>query len=205
MTAWTAGHDAGLLRHRVLSLNFHVVPRSERGLVDERVRRAADLGRSFDPDADTSDPQVLIGFYDGDRDTGLFGAELCHGLGLRAFFFPLLPTEASPSAFDDDDLAQLGREHELCFHTATHRAAREISEADVESEVRDPVRRLTAATGRTPRIAAWRGGGRFDPTEPGNAEISRLGVRFLVSNWSVEPLPVRPDRPGRGGAPDARS
>lgn len=198
MTRWAPGHTEGLLRYRLLSLNFHVVPRSERRSVSERIRRAAGLGRSFDPDADPSDPQLLVGFYDGDRDTGLFGAELCHGLGLRAYFFPLLPRVASPSLFDDADLLQLGQEHELCFHTATHRSAGEISAADLDAEVRDPVRRLTAATGRTPRVAAWRGGGRFDLTNPGDAEIARLGLRFLVSNWSVEPLPGGSDQPARG-------
>ncbi|HYP46436.1 MAG TPA: hypothetical protein VEQ66_14710, partial [Propionibacteriaceae bacterium] len=39
--------------------------------------------------ADRTGPKIFVAFYDGCRDTGLFGADLCANLGIRAFFFPI--------------------------------------------------------------------------------------------------------------------
>ena len=50
----------------------------------------------------------------------------------------------------------------------------------------EPFRRIERATGRAPRIAAWRGGTRFDARQLGNRTLVELGVTHLVSNWSVE-------------------
>ena len=54
--------------------------------------------------------------------------------------------------------------------------------------MRAPYARIRAVTGRAPRIAAWRGGTRFDPALLGNRVLRELGVTPLVSNWSVETL-----------------
>ena len=60
------------------------------------------------------------------------------------------------------------------------------TEATVQHEVVDPYRRIERATGRAPRIGAWRGGTRFDAALLGNRAVAGLGLTHLVSNWSVE-------------------
>jgi peptidoglycan/xylan/chitin deacetylase (PgdA/CDA1 family) len=131
----------------------------------------------------------MVAFYDADRDTGLFAARLCRSLGVRAYFFPVDATtlESGPR-LTDDDFAVVAEHHELCFHTSTHRSAQEITPANQESEVLVPLERLTRAAGRPPRLAAWRGGARFDAGSLGDMLLRDRGVRHLVSNWSVEPL-----------------
>ena len=197
-TGTLAGPDAdasppALLVAPVLSLNFHGVPAECRAQAEERIRRVCDLGDPFDPAEPGSGPRVLVAFYDGDRETGLFGAELCASLGVRAYFFPLLADAPPPAPTDrlgEDQLAGIGREHELCFHTASHRAAAEVTGDDLAREVLEPVDRLTRLGGRPPRLAAWRGGARFDPASLGDRTLRELGLGWLVSNWSVEPVPA---------------
>lgn len=182
---------AALLAAPVVSLNFHGVPVEVRGQAEERIRRLLDLGGPFDPERAGEEPQVLVAFYDGDRETGLWGAELCRRLGVRAYFFPLLadaPPPAPTDRLDDGQLAGLVPTHELCFHTASHRAAREVTGDDLAAEVLEPVDRLTRLGGRVPRLAAWRGGARFDPETLGDRTIRELGLGWLVSNWSIEPI-----------------
>ena len=175
---------------RLLSLNFHAVPPEYRRTAAERIRRVVDLGEPYDPDTGTDGPRVLVAVYDGERSTGRWAAELCRRLGVRAYYFPLRFTalEDGPR-LDDDDLAAIAADHELCFHTSTHRAAAEIDEANVDEEVIAPVSRLTRAAGRVPRVAAWRGGARFDADTLGDRTVRALGVTHLVSNWSIEPIP----------------
>lgn len=175
---------------RLLSLNFHAVPPEYRRAAEERIRRVVDLGDPYDPDTGADGPRVMVAVYDGERATGYWAAELCSRLGVRAYFFPLRHTllEDGPR-LDDDDLAAIAADHELCFHTSSHRAAAEIDEATVDEEVVTPLRRLRAAAGRVPRLAAWRGGARFDPDTLGDRTLRTLGVTHLVSNWSVESLP----------------
>ena len=55
-----------------------------------------------------------------------------------------------------------------------------------QHEVVEPYRRIERATGRAPRIGAWRGGTRFDAAQLGNRTVAGLGLTHLVSNWSVE-------------------
>ena len=173
----------------LLSLNFHAVPTSARARAVERIRRVVALGRPYDPDDDAGGLQVMLAFYDGDRDTGHFADRLCQELQVRAWFFPVVATtlETGPR-LSDDELAGIGEHHELAFHTASHRSAAEITPANQQVEVLGPMERLTRAGGRVPRLAAWRGGARFDDRTLGDSLISDLGVRHLVSNWSIEPV-----------------
>jgi hypothetical protein len=176
---------------RLLCLNFHAVPAASRRRSEERIRRVLDLGEPFDPDTDGTGPglRVMLAFYDGDRDTGLFAADFCGRLGVRAYFYPVEHTGLESGVrLTDDDLAGIAEEHELCFHTASHRSAVEITPANQQAEVVGPLERLTRLAGRGPRIAAWRGGGRFDPTELGNRLVRDLGVAHLVTNWTLEPV-----------------
>ena len=175
---------------RLLSLNFHAVPAEHRRSAEDRIRRLLDLGDHYDPDRPVNRPQVMVAVYDGERETGLWAAALCSRLGVRAYFFPLRHTtlEHGPR-LSDDDLTVVAAEHELCFHTATHRSAVEITADNRDAEVLDPLDRLTRAAGTVPRLAAWRGGARFDPGSTGDQLLAARGVRHLVSNWSVEPVP----------------
>lgn len=171
----------------LLALNFHEVPRASRRTAAERIRRALDLGEPYDPDAGGTGPQVTLAFYDGDADTARWAADLCTGLGVRAWFYPVRWTslEDGPRV-TDEDLADIATAHELGFHTATHRSAVEVHPETVAPEVTEVVERLTRAAGRPPRLGAWRGGARFDAGELGNRALRDLGVTHLVSNWSVE-------------------
>jgi hypothetical protein len=171
----------------LLSLNFHAVPPQNRDEAEQRIRRAVTLGEAYDPDEATDGLRVMVAFYDADRDTGLFADRLCRELGVRAYFFPVdATTLETGTRLTDDDLAAVAEHHELCFHTSTHRSAREITPANQEVEVVAPLARLTRASGRLPRLAAWRGGARFDAATLGDTLLRDLGVRHLVSNWSIE-------------------
>lgn len=173
----------------LLALNFHEVPPESRRVAAERVRRMVDLGEPYDPDSRATTPQVMVAFFDGDADTARWAAELCSGLGLRAWFYPVDWTslEDGPRV-TDADLAEIATAHELAFHTATHRSAVEVMPATVATEVTGVVERLTRAAGRPPRLAAWRGGARFNADELGNQALRDCGVTHVVSNWSVERL-----------------
>lgn len=191
---WTPAHSRALTQHPLIALNFHHIAPANRAAAGRQIRAAAAAGIGFDLDAspaggsEPDPPRVLVAFYDGLADTGRFGAELCAELGLRAYFFPIeAPVHGHP-VFDDDQLAAIGAAHEIGFHTAGHAAAAEITAATLEAEVRAPYARIRAVTGRAPRIAAWRGGTRFDPALLGNRVLRELGVTHLVSNWSVETL-----------------
>jgi hypothetical protein len=171
----------------LLALNFHEVPSDSRRLAAERVRRMLDLGEPYDPDQASSGPQVALAFYDGDASTAFWAADLCSRLGVRAWFYPVHWTSLEQGRrVTDDELADLATDHELAFHTATHRSAVEVTPATVAAEVTEVVGRLTRAAGRPPRLGAWRGGARFDADHLGNRALRDLGVTHLVSNWSVE-------------------
>jgi len=193
MTSWTAAHSAALLQRRVLGVNFHHIAAENRAEVTERLRLAAQLGTSLDPDQPTgrdAEQSIFVAFYDGYRDTGLFGAELCADLGIRAYFFPIF-SSADPerAQLSDDDLAQIATAHELCFHSTSHFAAEQVTPETLTREVLDPMERMRSVTGTMPRIAAWRGGTRFDDQTLGDRTLRDLGVRHMVSNWSIERIP----------------
>jgi len=195
MRPWTAEHSAALLRSRLLGVNFHHIAVGNRQQVADRLRHAAELGDSLDLDQLGPDPQpdpgpkIFVAFYDGYRDTGLFGAELCHSLGIRAYFFPVFASsDPARGRLSDADLSEIATEHEIGFHSRSHRAAREITPDNVGEEVAEPVQRIRDLTGHQPRVAAWRGGTRFDDRTLGDRTLRELGLRYLVSNWSVEPI-----------------
>jgi hypothetical protein len=201
MTSWTPRHSSGLTRSGVLALNFHRIGPDSRDDVTSTVRRARRLASPLDLDEagpTRSQPdglRLFVSFYDGFRDTGLFGAELCASLGIRAFFFPVFsPYDAESASLTDDDLQQIAEVHEIGFHTSSHLAAREVTPDNVVQEVEEPMRRIARITGRLPRLAAWRGGTRFGEEHLGDRTLRRLGVRHLVSNWSIERLPADPAR-----------
>ncbi|SDD94176.1 polysaccharide deacetylase family protein [Auraticoccus monumenti] len=174
----------------VLALNFHDVPAEHRPVVREQLRRVADLGPNLLDDPGTSAGSVLVVFYDGYREAGLFGAEECERLGIRALFLPVF-TSSHPAwtGLTPDELAAVAAVHPLGFHTDSHRSGEEIDVASLEDEVHEPVRRLTAAAGTAPLFGAYRGGGRFDPGRPADRVLQELGVRWWLSNWSLEPVP----------------
>ena len=180
---------AELLERPVLALNFHRIRGRNQGVVRDQLASAAALGRSFDLDApaqQAGEVRVLVGFYDGFARTAEFAAELSQKLGLRAVFFPIFYAPTSGRLLTDGQLADIAQAHEVGFHTTRHVAAAEVDESTLEPEVYEPFRRIERATGRAPRIAAWRGGTRFDDSLLGNRAIADLGVTHVVSNWSVE-------------------
>jgi peptidoglycan/xylan/chitin deacetylase (PgdA/CDA1 family) len=180
----------------VIACNYHEVPPENWPAVEERLRRLSDLGDSLDLDRDVEqapqEPRTVVGFYDSYREAGLRGAELCAELGLRALFFPVFvenADEPGSAALTDDELADIARVHELGFHTASHVRSDEVGPDRLRAEVHDVLDRLTGLAGRPPRIAAWRGGTRFDPTRAGDRALRERGVGWSMSNWSVERVP----------------
>ncbi|MBA8792555.1 peptidoglycan/xylan/chitin deacetylase (PgdA/CDA1 family) [Friedmanniella endophytica] len=191
MSTWTAADSRRLTRHGILAVNFHELRPENRDEAEARLRALARVGPSWDPEAPHDGPSVFVGFYDGYRETAMWGAELCNRIGLTARFFPIfVGDEPGQAGLSDDDLAALAERHEIGYHTASHLYITEVDEANVEAEVTGPVRRIEAATGRLPRLGAWCGGTRFDPTWVGNRVLRSLGVGHLISNWSIEPVPA---------------
>ena len=179
------------LERPLLALNFHRIRGRNQGVVRDQLTRAAALGSTFDLDAPPQQPgevRVLVGFYDGFARTAEFAAALSHDLGLRAVFLPIFFSPTSGRLLTDAQLADIATAHEVGVHTTRHVAAAEVDASTVGPEVVEPFRRIERATGRAPRIAAWRGGTRFDATLLGNRTLVDLGVGHLVSNWSVEPI-----------------
>ena len=182
---------ARLLERPLLALNFHRIRSRNNDVVREQLTRAAALGTTFDLDAPAQQPgevRVLVGFYDGFARTAEFAAALSHDLGLRAVFFPIFFAPTSGRLLTDAQLSDIATAHEVGLHTTRHVSAAEVDASSVGPEVVEPFHRIERATGRAPRIAAWRGGTRFDATLLGNRTLVDLGVRQLVSNWSVEPI-----------------
>lgn len=187
---WTAARQRALEERPLIALNFHEVPPEWRPEARKRIAELTAFGPGLDLDRldePAEGPRVVIGWYDGWRDTALFGADVCAELGVRAFFFPITrPQRSGRGTVTADDLADIATAHEVGFHTATHRSAPTITSVNLRAEVDRPMAEIEAATGRRPRIAAWLLGSRFDPELPGNQRLRELGVEFMMSNWSVE-------------------
>jgi hypothetical protein len=197
----TSGRDGATEGPVVIACNYHDVSRENRLAVRERLTRLRDLGPVLDLDAiDVESPRIVVGFYDAYRDAGLFGAELCDELGVRALFFPIFEQDDEPGAagLRDDELADLARRHEIGFHTASHVRAAQVGVADLQHEVHDVLDRIEAITGRAPRIAAWRGGTRWDETNLGDRVLRERGVGHVMSNWAVEAIPLEGSSDGDG-------
>src|SRR5918998_388759 len=136
---------------------------------------------------------------DGMRNAAMFGAEECANLGLKAYFFPLFDHyDAELANVTDDEWRQIATMHEIGFHTASHAAVTEVTQRTVQREVVEPMVRIEAIAGYRPRIGAWKGGSRFDPGMVGDQTARAYGVRFLVSNWSIERVPPELDPSGDG-------
>jgi hypothetical protein len=202
---WTPGHSTALLGAPLLACNYHDIPPRNRRAVERRLRALAGLAASLDLDSDVAaapdgalpGPRIVVGFYDSYRDAGLFGADLCDRLGIRAYFFPLFEPfdEPGTAALTDAELADIATVHEVGFHTASHRSVEELEEVGedrLRAEVDEPIARITALAGRPPRVGAWRGGTRFDDRFAANRRVRDLGVRHWMSNWSVEVVPGAP-------------
>jgi peptidoglycan/xylan/chitin deacetylase (PgdA/CDA1 family) len=197
-TAWTPERSRALLTSPLLACNYHYIYPENREAVEARLRRLVQLGPTLDLDADVPPvdgvvpgPRIVVGFYDSYREAALFGADLCHRLGIRAFFFPVFEPfdEVGTADLTDAELADIAQVHEIGFHSSSHRSAAEITEENLVREVDEPVRRITELAGRPPRVGAWRGGSRFDDSLLANRRLRELGVRYLMSNWSVEVVP----------------
>jgi peptidoglycan/xylan/chitin deacetylase (PgdA/CDA1 family) len=189
---WTPARQAALSSRPLLALNFHEVPPDWRDEARRRLKQLVAMAPTLDLDrhAPSDGPRVVIGWYDGWRDTALFGAEACADLGIRAFFFPITrPQLSGRGTLTPADVAQIATAHEVGLHTATHRSAPAISSTNLRAEVDRPLAELAAATGRRPRIAAWLLGSRFDPALVANRRLRELGVEFVMSNWSLERIP----------------
>ena len=95
---WTPARRSALSNRPLLALNFHEVPPDWRGEARRRLRQLAAMAPPLELDRldePVDGPRIVIGWYDGWRDTALFGAEACADLGLRAFFFPITRPQAS--------------------------------------------------------------------------------------------------------------
>ena len=200
MTRWTPGHSAALARTPIVALNFHEITAEHRPQVLRSLRHVAGLGPRYDPDepGPLDGPRVFVAFYDGMREAALFGAEECANLGLKAYFFPLFHHyDAELANVTDDEWRQIAVVHEIGFHTASHATVTEVTPRTVQREVIDPIVRIEEIAGYRPRIGAWKGGSRFDPGLVGDQTARAYGVRFLVSNWSIERVPLE----GAGSGP----
>ena len=201
MNRWTPGHSTALTRTPIVALNFHEIIPEHRPEVLRSLRHVAAMGPQYDPDepGPLDGPRVFVAFYDGMRDAALFGAEECANLGLKAYFFPLFDHyDAELANVTDDEWRQIATVHEIGFHTASHAAVTEVTPRTVQREVIDPMVRIEGLAGYRPRIGAWKGGSRFDPGLVGDQTARAYGVRFLVSNWSIERVP--PEDAGSGPA-----
>ncbi|HZA04734.1 MAG TPA: polysaccharide deacetylase family protein [Propionibacteriaceae bacterium] len=201
MTGWTPGHSEALTRTPIVALNFHEIIADHRTEVRRSLRHVAGLGPRYDPDepGPVDGPRVFVAFYDGMRDAAMFGAEECANLGLKAYFFPLFDHyDPDLANVTDDQWRQIATVHEIGFHTASHAAVSEVTSRTVHREVVEPMVRIEAIAGYRPRIGAWKGGSRFDPGMVGDQTARAYGVRFLVSNWSIERVPPELDPSGDG-------
>lgn len=194
MSRWATAHSAALARAPLVALNFHRVTDDAWADLEAILLRAIRLGPALDldemPGNQPPGPRLFVAFYDGYRETGLAGAELCERLGIRAYFFPVF-TSGDPERgqLSDDDLRSIAGVHEVGFHSSSHLAANEVTAENLDLEVLGPMRHLREITGRTPRLGAWRGGARYDERLLANLAVRDLGLRFLVSNWSLEAIP----------------
>ncbi|MGI4894684.1 MAG: hypothetical protein ACRYF3_06200 [Janthinobacterium lividum] len=160
-------------------------------------------------------PGILPAFYDGFASAVRVVEPLLAETGLVGWFYPPtafldVPAEQQRTfatahhygvlehpegrlAMTWDDLARLAETHEVCGHTATHAASREVRDAgDVETQVLRPIARLSEVCGRPPAAWAWLGGTPFDPLAPGDQAVRACGVPLFTSNASMQGLGSAP-------------
>lgn len=172
----------------------------------------ADLDQFFDTGQWHKDrPGFIPVFYDGFHNNVDVAAQVCDQIGMRAWFFPptgFLTTPAADQrafaaahqitlveedanldriAMTTEELARIAVNHEVANHTRSHTAGMEVKDAaEVNREVTGAHQLLEDVTGRAPVAFAWRKGTPFDPNDPGEAELLRLGYRYLFSNTKLE-------------------
>ena len=98
----------------------------------------------------------------------------------------------------DDEWRQIAAVHEIGFHTAGHAAVTEVTPRTVQREVVQPMVRVEAIAGYRPRIGAWKDRSRFDPGLVADQTARAYGMRYVVSDWSIERLPPDSDASGDG-------
>lgn len=156
-------------------------------------------------------PGLLPAFYDGFASAVDVVEPLLAETGLVGWFYPptafldvpaagqrafaaqhdygVLEHPEGALAMTWEDVSRLAERHEVCGHTATHAASRDVRTAgDVERQVLEPVARLTQACGRTPAAWAWLGGTPYDAAAPGDAAVAAAGVPLLTSNAVLQRL-----------------
>ncbi len=172
----------------------------------------ADLDRLFDTGRwEGSKPGFIPVFYDGYLNNATVAAPVCDELGITAWFFPptgflSVPPEDQRTYADAHDidlvaeerdqpalamsweqLEVISRRHVVAAHTANHEQARNIrTAADVEREIKEPVRQIEAATGTRPAAFAWLYGTPFDPASMAGQAVLDAGIRYAVSNTAYE-------------------
>jgi hypothetical protein len=180
-----------------------------------RPLRPADLDALLDGAPPPDDrPGLVVCFFDGFRNAVEVAAPACEAAGIPGWFLPptgfldtppddqrgyaaahdldLVPEERDGTgrlAMTWDELAGLAERHVVGAHTAGHVTAADVrTAADVEREVRAPIRRLTEVTGRAPAAWAWLGGTPFEPGTPAGEALRDSGVPLLVSGLAIERL-----------------
>ncbi|MEZ0166105.1 polysaccharide deacetylase family protein [Kineococcus sp. LSe6-4] len=160
---------------------------------------------------DASRPGIVPAFYDGFASAVQVAVPALEEAGLVGWFYPptdfldvpadrqrefaraheygVLEHPPGRLAMTWEELTELSARHEVCAHTATHAASADVTTPEqVVAEVLEPVRRLTAATGRPPASWAWLGGTDPDPTRPGDVALTGTGVRLWTSGTALRRL-----------------
>ncbi len=178
---------------------------------------AADLGAALDgrwPASVAERPAVVLAFFDGFANNARVAAPVLDRLGVPGWFHPVVgfvdaPADEQPRfarrhairvapeevergerlAMTWDELGALADRHDVGAHTASHATAASVTTAaELEREVRAPMRRVGEVTGRPPAAVAWLGGTPFDPGHPGDRAARDAGVPFQVSGLGYERL-----------------
>ena len=177
----------------------------------------ADLDRLFETGEWGLDrPGVIPVLYEGYRNNVEVALPLIERLGLVAWLFiPTAWLDVEPdrqATFADahdiglpgdadradrlamrwSDVRVAADRHVICAHTATHAAADSIrDEASVEREIREPKRKLEAASGRPVEVFAWLFGAPDGGNAVADAALRSAGYRYLFSNTAVERITLR--------------
>lgn len=158
-------------------------------------------------------PGIAVALYDGFVSAARVAAPICEEVGLTAWIYPVtelldadverqheivasrdlgvLPEDLASGArlaMTWDELGDLAQRHVVLGHTDDHvTAASVVTEADVERQVRGPLRCLRERIGRGVAGWAWAGGTPLGDG-PGDRALVEEGVPLLVSNCFVERL-----------------
>lgn len=108
----------------------------------------------------------------------------------RSHFIAVAPEEHDGRrlAMTWDEVGELSRRHVVFPHTASHDGIGEtVTDADLEREVAEPWREMTARTGgRAVPAFAWMGGTPWGASDRHDAAVTAAGYRFVVSNTMIQ-------------------